>query len=408
MDRRALEGIRIVDLSMGWAGPLAARHLADMGAQVIKIESLERFDWWRSWEATPEWIEDDGAEKSVAFNMVNRNKLNVTLDLEDLRGRDLLLKLVAGANAVVENYSGGVLPKLKLGYDVFCEAKANIILLSMPPFGANGPWAEFRAYGSTVEQSSGLPHLNGGPDDPPTMQHVAYGDAVGGITGACALLVALRHQAKTGRGQYMDLSQVEGLFPLAAEGILHYSATGKTPSRARNRHQHHPVHGVFPCMGEDNWIVIEARDETEWQALKTCAAPMLDAFDNIDQCRAKSDEIDKVLSTWTHNQDATTLMHVLQKNGVPAASTLSAGDLISHPQLEARDYWQWRERAVVGNQPNPSPPYRGDSPISIDTPAPTLGQHNTEVLSGILGLTMDELGDLEEAGIIGTRPRMPT
>ncbi len=408
MDRRALEGIRIVDLSMGWAGPLAARHLADMGAQVIKIESLKRFDWWRSWEATPEWIEDDGAEKSVAFNMVNRNKLNVTLDLEDLRGRDLLLKLVAGANAVVENYSGGVLPKLKLGYDVFCEAKANIILLSMPPFGANGPWAEFRAYGSTVEQSSGLPHLNGGPDDPPTMQHVAYGDAVGGITGACALLVALRHQAKTGRGQYMDLSQVEGLFPLAAEGILHYSATGKTPSRARNRHQHHPVHGVFPCMGEDNWIVIEARDETEWQALKTCAAPMLDAFDNIDQCRAKSDEIDKVLSTWTHNQDATTLMHVLQKNGVPAASTLSAGDLISHPQLEARDYWQWRERAVVGNQPNPSPPYRGDSPISIDTPAPTLGQHNTEVLSGILGLTMDELGDLEEAGIIGTRPRMPT
>ena len=408
MDRGALEGIRIVDLSMGWAGPLAARHLADMGAQVIKIESLERFDWWRSWEATPEWIEDDGAEKSVAFNMVNRNKLNVTLDLEDARGRDLLLKLVAGANAVVENYSGGVLPKLKLGYDVFCEAKANIILLSMPPFGANGPWAEFRAYGSTVEQSSGLPHLNGGPDDPPTMQHVAYGDAVGGITGACALLVALRHQAKTGLGQYMDLSQVEGLFPLAAEGILHYSATGKAPSRVRNRHQHHPVHGVFPCEGEDNWIVIEARDEIEWQALKTCAAPMLDAFDNIDQCRANSDEIDKVLSSWTHDQDATTLMHVLQKNGVPAASTLSAGDLISHPQLEARDYWQWRERAVVGNQPNPSPPYRGDSPISIDTPAPTLGQHNTEVLSGILGLTMDELGDLEEAGIIGTRPRMPT
>jgi len=408
MDRQALEGIRIVDLSMGWAGPLAARHLADMGAQVIKIESLERFDWWRSWEATPEWIEDDGAEKSVAFNMVNRNKLNVTLDLEDPRGRDLLLKLVAGANAVVENYSGGVLPKLKLGYDVFCEAKANIILLSMPPFGANGPWAEFRAYGSTVEQSSGLPHLNGGPDDPPTMQHVAYGDAVGGITGACALLVALRHQAKTGLGQYMDLSQVEGLFPLAAEGILHYSARGQTPNRARNMHQHHPVHGVFPCMGEDNWIVIEARDETEWQALKTCAAPTLDAFDNIDQCRAESDEINKVLSTWTRDQDASTLMHALQENGVPAASTLSASDLINHPQLEARDYWQWRDRAVVGNQPNPSPPYRGDSPLSIDTPAPTLGQHNTEVLSGILGLTQDELGDLEAAGIIGTRPRMPT
>ena len=131
MDNRALQGIRVIDLSMGWAGPLAARHLADMGAQVIKVESCERFDWWRSWEATPEWIEDDGAEKSVAFNMVNRNKKNLTLDLENPHGRALLLDLVKEANVVVENYSGAVLPKLGLSYEVFKAVNPKIILLSM-------------------------------------------------------------------------------------------------------------------------------------------------------------------------------------------------------------------------------------------------------------------------------------
>ena len=201
---RPLAGIRIVDLSMGWAGPLACRHLADLGADVIKVESCERFDWWRSWEATEEWIADNGAEKSVAFNMVNRNKRAITLDLEHPEGRDLFLQLVKTANAVVENYSGNVMPKLGLNYEVLKAAKSDIILLSMPAFGSTGPWAKFRAYGSTVEQSSGLPHLQGFVEDQPTMLHVALGDAVGGITGASALLTALRHQARTGAGQFVD------------------------------------------------------------------------------------------------------------------------------------------------------------------------------------------------------------
>ena len=150
----ALSAITVIDLTMGWAGPLATRNLADMGADVIKVESCERFDWWRSWEATPEWIADDGAEKSNQFNMVNRNKRAITLDLEHPEGRRLLLELVRTANAVVENFSGGVLPKLDLSYDVFRSVRSDVILLSMPAFGSTGPWRLFRAYGSTVEQSS--------------------------------------------------------------------------------------------------------------------------------------------------------------------------------------------------------------------------------------------------------------
>ncbi|MDA1076314.1 MAG: CoA transferase [Proteobacteria bacterium] len=402
-----LAGIRIIDLSMGWAGPLACRHMADMGADVIKVESCERFDWWRSWEATPQWIKDGGAEKSTAFNMVNRNKRNVTLDLAHPEGRKLLLRLVKTANAVVENYSSSVLPKLNLGYEVFREVRDNIILMSMPAFGSTGPWREFRAYGSTVEQSSGLPHLNGCEDDPPTMQHVAYGDACGGLNGSAALLVALRHQARTGQGQFVDLSQTEALFALAAHGILEFSATGATPRRQGNRSDTIAPQGVYRCAGDDEWIVIQAFDESQWQALKQEIGPGVAGFGGCEERIARADELDRHISAYTAQQNATRLMHRLQSLGVPAASTHTAATLLEDPHLLERGYWQWLERAVVGLQPNPSAPYRsGSQPFAIKSPAPTLGQHNHEILGGDLGLSAPDLERLTELTIIGTRPRM--
>jgi len=405
----ALKGIRIVDLSMGWAGPLACRHMADMGADVIKIESCERFDWWRSWEATPEWIADDGAEKSAAFNMVNRNKRGITLDLEHPEGRSLFLELVKSANAVVENFSGRVLPKLDIGYDILKVAKPEIILLSMPAFGSSGPWADFRAYGSTVEQSSGLPHLNGFADDPPTMQHVAYGDAVGGLTGASALLTALRHQARTDQGQLVDLSQVEALHALASHGILEFGANRRVWPRAGNYSPRFAPHGVYRCAGDDDsWIVIQIFDETQWRALQRLASPVLDGFGELDERLGRASELDAALQSWTEQQAGRELMHRLQRQGVPAAVTNSAATLLDDEQLCARGFWQYVPRAVVGLQPNPSAPYRaGAQPIEVATPAPTLGQHNDEVLGGILGLARDDLDRLSGLGVIGTKPRMP-
>ncbi|HEY5645756.1 MAG TPA: CoA transferase [Pseudomonadales bacterium] len=410
--RASLAGIRIVDLTMGWAGPLATRNLADMGADVIKVESCERFDWWRSWEATPQWIADDGAEKSNQFNMVNRNKRAITLDLEHPEGRRLLLELVATANAVVENYSGGVLPKLKLSYEVFREVRPDIVLLSMPAFGSTGPWRMFRAYGSTVEQSSGLPHLHGHPEDLPTMVHVAYGDPVGGLNGAAALLTALRHQRRTGQGQFVDLSQVESLFPLAAHGILEFSATGVAPPRLANRSRSFAPHGVYPCAATpecpDAWLVLQVQTEAQWRSL-VALIPGLDEFGGVDDRLSRQQALDAAIARWSQTRSSRSLMLELQTRGIPAAATNAMRDLIGEPQLEARGYWQWLDRAVVGNQPNPSPPYRlGAEPIPVRTPAPTLGQHNGEVLGGLLGLSGVELERLEAEGVIGTRPRMPS
>lgn len=408
-----LEGIRVIDLSMGWAGPLAARHLADLGADVIKVESCERFDWWRSWEATPEWIADQGAEKAVSFNMVNRNKRAITLDLEGTDGRSLLLDLVKDAHVILENYSAGVLPQLNLTYDVLKSVNPEIVLLSMPAFGTTGPWSGFRAYGSTVEHASGLPHLNGRPEDPPTMLHVAYGDAVGGINGAICLLTALRHRLRTGRGQFCDLSQVDGLLPFAIHGILEQAVHRRPWRRQGNTRDDQCPHGVYPCAGSDAWIVIQVEDEVRWQALRMLAAPALDDFRDLDDRLARRDTLEQALSEWTRTRDAGELMSMLQGAGVLAAKVCSAEDVMFDPHLEARGFWQFLERAVVGLQPNPSPPWRrvnGDglsSPGPIRSPAPTLGQHNHEVLQGELQMSAERFDALWTRGIIGDTPRMP-
>ncbi|HTO56645.1 MAG TPA: CoA transferase [Pseudomonadales bacterium] len=404
---RPLAGIRVIDLSMGWAGPLAARHLADLGAEVIKVESCERFDWWRGWEATEAWIAQNAAELSPSFNTVNRNKLDVTLDLTSADGAALLKRLVAIADVVVENYSAGVLPKLGLDYAELAKANPQIVMLSMPAFGTTGPWAGYRAYGSTVEHASGLPHLTGEPHWPPAMSHVAYGDAVGGLTGAAALLTALRHRKRTGEGQFLDLSQSEGLFPLGAHGILEQAVTGKAPQRMGNRSATCSPHGVYPTRGDDQWLVLQVLTDEQWRALCEIA-PTLRSFGDVADRLARRDALDAAVAAWTRAEDYRELMHRLQGARIPAAAVYDMRDVLADPQLAARGFWQMTERAYVGVQPGPAPPYRSaDAPYRIETPAPTLGQHNRRVLGELLGLDAAELERLARDGVIGDRPVMP-
>ena len=400
-----LAGVRVVDLSMGWAGPLAARHLADMGADVVKVEGCVRFDWWRGWEATQEWINEGGAEKSSAFNTVNRNKRDLTLDLATPTGNALLKRLVAISDVVVENYSAGVLPKLGLDYPVLAAVNPEIVMISMPAFGSDGPWQGYRAYGSTVEHASGLPHLSGNPDDPPTMVHVALGDSVGGLNGGAALLTALRAKRRTGRGQYLDLSQSQGLFPLGIQGILTQSATGSAPVRLGNRSERYAPRGAYRCAGDDEWIAIEVQSEGEWQALREFAD--LPDFGTAVDRLARVDELDQALGAYTALQVAEVLMIELQALGVRAGHATSGLELAADPHLAARGFWKFMERDYVGELPHPAAPYRvGDEPFDIDSVAPTLGQHNREVLSELLHLTDAEIDDLEAQGIIGTKPRL--
>ena len=401
-----LAGVRVVDLSMGWAGPLAARHLADMGADVIKVEGCVRFDWWRGWEATQEWIDSGGAEKNPAFNMVNRNKRAITLDLSTAEGAALLKRLVGLSDVVVENYSAGVLPKLGLDYPVLAQVNPELVMISMPAFGTDGPWSGYRAYGSTVEQASGLPHLFGTPEGPPTMMHVALGDPIGGMNGAAALLTALRARKRTGRGQYLDLSQSQSLFPLGIQGVLAQSVTGQAPPRRGNRSPRHAPRGVFPCAGEDEWITIEVQSEAQWKAFQAYSG--IAEFGGIADRLARVEELERAVADFTSGEVAELLCAGLQAAGVPAAQVSSSLELASDPHLAARGFWKLMERDVVGTLPHPAAPYRvGDAPFDIDRPAPTLGEHNREVLTELLGLGDGEIDALEQQGVIGNKPRMP-
>lgn len=402
-----LQGCRIVDLSMGWAGPLATRHLADMGAEIIKVESCVRFDWFRGWESSQRWIDDNEAEKHEPFNALNRNKFDVTLDLSQRRGRDLLLRLVAVSDAVIENFAGDVLPKLNLGFEVFKAVKPEIVMVSMPGFGSTGPWSKYRAYGSTTEQAAGLPHLTGHPEHPPTMVHIALGDAVAGLNGASAMLVALRHLERTGEGQFVDLSHSECLLPLAAHGIAEQSLTGAPPPRLGNRSRHWAPHGIYPC-GDGRWLVVQVQNEEQWRALRGALGGNVAGFGDLEDRLARSDELDAAIAEWCARRLAADAMDSLQAAGVPAAGVAASKELMANPHLRARRFWKILDRAYIGKHPNGVAPYRlQDGPFEMAWPAPTLGQHNREILGGLLGLSDAELAGLERDGIIGNRPRLP-
>jgi crotonobetainyl-CoA:carnitine CoA-transferase CaiB-like acyl-CoA transferase len=344
-------------------------------------------------------------EKSGAFNMVNRNKLGITLDLQRAEGKALLKRLVELADVVIENYSGDVLAKLALDYAALSAVRPDLVMVSMPAFGTDGPWRSYRAYGSTVEQISGLPHLNGHADWPPTMQHVAYGDAVGGINGAAAALTALAHRQATGRGQYVDLSQAECLFPLAAHGIVAQSLPGKPFARRGSRREEICPSGIFRCLGDDAWVAIQLTDERTWADFaELIGAPDLRGL-SLAERRACEEEIEGRIEMWTTERRPVGAMAALQAIGVAAGSCYAMGDLLLDPQLQARGFWQVLERAVVGPSPNPAPPYRFSAdPLTVRWPAPTLGEHNARVLGDLLGLSDDELAALSANGVIGQRP----
>ncbi|WP_288253246.1 CoA transferase [uncultured Hydrogenophaga sp.] len=410
--RAPLDGIRVVDLSMGWAGPLATRHFADLGADVIKVEACQYPDWWRGVDDRPVVFEQSLYEKSAYFNVLSRAKRGITLDLTTPDGRRLVKELVRGADVVIDNYSAGVLPKLGLDYDDLRQVNPRIIMLSMPAFGTDGPWRDCRAYGSTLEQASGLPSVTGRPQDPPTLTHIAYGDPIGGLHAASALLVALYHRQRTGEGQRIVLSQVECMLTMVAPWIIEQSANGQGGQRLGSRHPQHAPHGLYRCTGEDAWLMVAVTSDAQWLAL--CEA--LDRADlaaraslrTADGRRAASDQLDEILSAWTRDREADAAMSDLQAHGVPAGVSRRPIDLLQDPHLKVRGFWQWLERDFVGLHPQPSPPYR-DSRGTLPAlrPAPTLGQFNRDVLGGLLGLTEAEIDALLASAVIGSRAVPP-
>lgn len=402
-----LRKTRVIDLTMGWAGPLAARTLADFGAEVIKVEGTQYPDWWRGTHYTEEFYSERLYEKNANFALMNRNKLGITLDLTRQEGRAVLLDLVKTADIVIENYSTEVLPKLGLDYAALSKVNDRLVMVSMPAFGAGNDWSTTRAYGGTLEQASGLPHHTGFPQNPPSLTSYAYGDPVGGWNGGAAALLALLVQARTGKGRHVNLSQVECMLPMAAPFILEQSACGKTTPRNGNEHPVFAPHGVYQCADDDEWVVLSITNDTQWQALvhviDAHALGTNSSLNHAEGRRARRQQIDAHISTWCRQRTADSAMRELQKASVAAGVVQPIWRVMEDAHLNDRGFFSRIPRAYLGEYMATTAWFRETaSATQLVRPAPTLGEHNREVFSRVLGLTQEQQQVLEDSGITGT------
>lgn len=408
--RLPLEGVRVLDLTMVWAGPYATRLLGDMGAEVIKVESARFWDMLRSLTFLPPETERLW-DKSAYFNHNNRDKYSLSLDLSDARGRDLLLRLVAECDVVIENYRADVLSRLGLDYETLRAAKPDVILVSMPGHGKSGPEQGYIAYGTNVEQLAGLVSLTGYTDGPPQASGISYGDPIAGITAAGAVALALRHRLRTGEGQYVELAQREALTTLIGEQIVGYSITGELPSRAGNRHPRHAPHGAYRCAGEDAWLTLACTTDAEFRALcSLIGRPELtdDPRYATEAARhTNQEDLDEPITAWTSGRDHYAAMAALQAAGTPAGAVLTAPELFQDPHLRARGFWEPIAHPEAGDWEVDGVAWRlVEHPAHVRLPAPSFAEHNQYVLRHLLGLDEAEVAALEAADLIGSVPDM--
>lgn len=378
---KPLDGLRVADFSMGWAGPMCTRLLADLGADVIKVESDTHYDWWRGWEPPGE-SDPPKFEIMPAFLVMNRNKRGICLDLTTDHGRALAEELVRGSDIVIENYAPGVMRKLGLDAEHLLGLRPGLSMVSMGAFGAVGPWSFFRAYGSTVEHASGMPHVNGEDGWPPVLQHTALGDPIAGVYGAIAALVGL-HARSTSGGCWFDLGQVECLFQLGADAIIRAQTIGP-PKRLGSRSEFHAPRCVVETgTGE---IALVIRDDGDWAMLVDWLGlpEWRDAFSTVAARNIHEDTIETAISHAVKSMTVEEAAASLQVAGIPAAPVLHAEDLPANRHLESSAAWTRIHRRYVGEHSMTASTIRLDGERAvIFQAAPTLGQHDDEILPSL-------------------------
>lgn len=391
-----LAGIRVVDLTTMWAGPLCTRLLAELGAEVIKIEYHRRPDGTR---ANPGY-----------FNWLNRNKLSLGLDLSVPRGRELFCELVRVSDILVENFSPRVMGNFGLDYPTLRRIKPDLIMLSMPAYGSTGPYRDYVAYGPGIETTSGLSWLTGYEDGSPMLSGSAYGDPIAGLHGTVAILAALRYRRLTGLGQWIDLAQREALSQVLGEVFVLAGAGRQVPARVGNRHRVMCPHGVYRCCGDDLWLAIAVGDDEEWERL--CRAMGMESlgadprFKTALDRKAHEAELDAIVASWTRQRDRLEAMRTLQAAGVMAGAVLDGRELSRDEHLAERGFFVCVPDTDGQIAQYPGLPWKtlGVPPVA-SRPAPRLGQHNEVVLRSVLHLTEREIGQLEKDGVIGRELR---
>jgi len=407
----ALSGLRVLDLTKFWAGPAVTEALGNMGAQVIKVEAAHALDPWRLGGArqTVESSEDGPTyEFSSIFNAVNRNKYGLTLDLSQPRGREILRQLLVTTDVLAENYAPRVMAKFGLGYESLRQINPRLVMISLPAFGSTGPWRDYVGFAYPTEQAAGFPHFTGYTDGEPMLWGCAAGDAIAGMLGLVGVLAAVNWARETGEGQHVDVSQVEALSTFLGPPMIDYSWHRRSWPRCGNADPARAPQGCYPTAGDDTWMVVSAEDDEQWRAL--CRVLHRDdwlgraGLASVAGRSAARAELDAGIALWTSSREARTASAELQDAGVAAAPVMGGYDLLADPHLAARGFIEWINREHVGTLAHTGMWAKfSRTPGTIRRPAPTLGQHNQQVLSELLGLSPADLAELESNGVIGTQ-----
>ena len=398
----ALQGIRVLDFTWIHAGPSATRILSDQGAQVIKVESNQAL-------AVVGGPSSNTARGLGQRHNWNAGKRSISLNMKTDAGKNLARRLVAVSDVVAENFSGRVMPSWGLDYEGVRKIKPDIIMLSMSGFGRSGPWKDRVSYGQTLQAWSGFTNLTGFPDTRPSGPASAYSDAVGGMTGAQAVLLALIQRANTGLGQWIDVSQMEAMSTLLGPLVLELSVnksnkTGVQRTGNRLSHGGGAPHNAYRCQGNDRWIAITVFTDEEWgsfvNAIGSPAWASEDRFATVDSREEHADDLDTLVESWTLNQSAEAAMQLLQTAGVAAGVVQTGEDMANNdPQLRERGTFQQVPDAAGVLRTIERAPYQlSRTPGSVTRGAPEFGADQDFVLSEILGLNDEELAEAAIAG----------
>jgi len=395
--------VKVVEFAVFAAGPMVGKHLGEHGATVVRIESRSRPDGFRV-HYPPYKDNIPGLNRTGTFAIFNDSKLGITLNLKHPQSRELAGRLVSWADVFIENFVPGVMARNGLGYEAAAAINPSIVYLSSCNMGQTGPKAGQRGFGSQLTSQSGFTYLTGDADGEPMLLFGPYIDFVAVGFGLIAVLAALEHRRRTGRGQYIDLSQYETGLQFMAPALLDYEVNGRVMTRRGNRSPHAAPHGAYPCRGDDRWCVIAVCTEDEWRAFCGAAGHpewAEDArFDSLPARKAHEDELDGLIGAWTARLAARDVMETLQAAGVPAGIVNRLSDLFADPQLAHRGVWQELPHPELEKFHYVAPPYLLSETPAEQRRSPLLGEHNQRVYREILGLPDREIERLIASGVI--------